>query len=70
MGRRGDIDHPEVERAVQQVLATCKQFGVPCAGVAGRNADAARRLEQGFRMIVLTPGAREELARGRQAAGR
>jgi 4-hydroxy-2-oxoheptanedioate aldolase len=70
MGRRGDIDHPEVEAAVQQVLATCKEFGVPCAGVAGRNADAARRLEQGFRMIVLTPGAREELARGRQAAGR
>ena len=70
MGRRGDIDHPDVEAAVLQVLETCTEFGVPCAGLAGRSADAARRLEQGFRMVVMTPGARGELARGRQAAGR
>ncbi len=70
MGRRGDIHHPEVEAAVLQVLETCKEFEVPCAGVAAGTADATRRLEQGFRMIVLSPGERAELARGRQAAGR
>ncbi len=70
MGLRGDIDHPEVEAAVQRVLATCVEFGVPCAGVAGRSADAAQLLEQGFQMIVMTPGARDELARGLRAAGR
>lgn len=70
MGRRGDIDHPEVEAAVLQALATCQEFGVPCAGVVNRHADAARRIEQGFRMVVMPPGDRAGLARGREAAGR
>jgi 4-hydroxy-2-oxoheptanedioate aldolase len=70
LGYRGDTDHPEVERAVQQILATCKEFGVPCAGLASRGFPVEVRLEQGFQLIVLPPGARAELERGRRAAGR
>lgn len=70
MGHRGDIAHPEVEEAVLRVLATCQEFGVPCAGLVGPTADAARRIEQGFQMLVLPPVARAELERGRLAAGR
>jgi 4-hydroxy-2-oxoheptanedioate aldolase len=70
LGYRGDLEHPEVEAAVQQALRVCKQAGVPVGAVGGRVHDALRRLEQGFDIVVLAPGASAELARARQAAGR
>jgi 4-hydroxy-2-oxoheptanedioate aldolase len=70
LGYRGDTDHPEVERAVQQIRATCREFGVPCAALASRGFPVEARLEQGFELIVLPPTARAELDRGLRAAGR
>ena len=70
LGYRGDTDHPEVERAVQQILTTCREFGVPCGGLASRAFPVETRLEQDFGLIVLPPEARAELKRGRQLAGR
>jgi 4-hydroxy-2-oxoheptanedioate aldolase len=67
LGYRGDLEHPEVEAAVQQALRVCKQARVPVGAVAGRKHDALRRLEQGFDIVVLPPSASAELARARAA---
>ena len=62
------MDHREaVEAAIQSVLAACKEFDVPCGITAGVD-DIAERIEQGFRMIIVTQP--EALAVGRAAAGR
>ncbi|MBI3983084.1 MAG: hypothetical protein HY337_09240 [Gemmatimonadetes bacterium] len=60
-------DMPAVERAIQTVLAACKEFGVPCGITAGVD-DIAARLSQGFRVIIVTQP--EALVVGRRAAGR
>ena len=60
-------DAEAIENAIQTVLAACKEFAVPCGITAGVD-DIAERLEQGFRVIIVTRP--EALAVGRQAAGR
>jgi 4-hydroxy-2-oxoheptanedioate aldolase len=70
LGYRGELEHPEVEAAVQQALRVCKQAGVPVGAVAGPKSDALRRLEQGFDIVVLGPTAGAELRRAREAAKR
>ena len=60
-------DMEAVENAIQTVLAACKEFDVPCGITAGAD-DIAERLEQGFRVIIVTNP--EALAVGRAAAGR
>lgn len=71
MGKRGQATHPDVEEALLKILATCKEFDVPCAVGLSPNADVEKRLEQGFR-IIMAPPARslDALSRGRRAAGR
>ena len=61
------MDAEAVESAIQTVLAACKEFDVPCGITAGVD-DIAERLEQGFRVIIVTQP--EALAAGRRAAGR
>jgi len=61
----GDME--AVETAIQGVLAACKEFDVPCGITAGVD-DIARRLEEGFRVIIVTDP--EALTVGRQASGR
>ncbi len=61
----GDME--AVENAIQRVLAACKEFDVPCGITAGPD-DIATRLEQGFRMIIVTRP--EALAVGLSASGR
>jgi 4-hydroxy-2-oxoheptanedioate aldolase len=70
MGLRGDTRHPKVQDALLQVLAACKEFGVPCA--VGATADeVAMRLEQGFRIIIAAPAkATPVLDMGRRLAAR
>ncbi len=65
--RAYERDMEAVENAIQPVLAACKEFEVPCGITAGVD-DIAERLEQGFRVIIVTQP--EALAVGRQAAGR
>jgi len=60
-------DMRAVENAIQTVLATCKEFDVPCGVTAGVR-DIADRLEQGFRMIIATE--LEALGVGRAAVER
>lgn len=54
MGLRGDTKHPQVQEALLQVLAACKEFGVPCA-IGAAPDEVAMRLEQGFRLIIAAP---------------
>ncbi len=60
-------DMAAVEAAIQTVLAACLEVGVPCGITAGVD-DIATRLEQGFRVIIVTEP--EALAVGKRAAGR
>lgn len=60
-------DMVAVEHAIQTVLGACKEFDVACGITAGVN-DIAERLEQGFRVIIVTQP--EALGVGKRAAGR
>ena len=61
----GDME--AVEAAIQTVLAACLEAGVPCGITAGPD-DIAMRIEQGFRVFIVTSP--EALAVGHEAAGR
>lgn len=61
----GDME--AVEAAIQTVLAACKELSVPCGITAGVD-DVVERLEQGFRMIIVTQP--EALRVGLAASGR
>jgi len=65
--RAYDGDMEAVEDAIQTVLTSCLHADVPCGITAGVD-DIAQRLEQGFRVIIVTQP--EALAAGRTAAGR
>ncbi len=65
--RAYERDMEAVENAIQTILAACREFDVPCGITAGVD-DIAERLEQGFRVIIVTQP--EALAVGREAAGR
>ena len=62
-----DGDMEKVEEAIQIVLAACLEFDVPCGVTAGVD-DIAMRIEQGFRVIIVTQP--EAVALGMAAAGR
>lgn len=66
---------PEVEQAIQQVLARCVATGVACAITTSQN-NVQARLQQGFRFVTvgldggLSERTSEALRLGRQEAGR
>lgn len=53
MGILGQTDHPDVESAIQKVLAASRRANVACGIVALDSDQANRRIEQGFTLIVL-----------------
>ena len=61
----GDME--AVEAAIQTVLGACRTHGVPCGITAGVD-DIAERIEQGFRMFIVSDAA--AVTAGRGAAGR
>ena len=54
-GRRA-LDQAKWEAAIQQVLAACKEFNVPCGYPAGE-ADIEVRMKQGFSVFIIGWGA-------------
>jgi len=66
---------PEVEAAIQTVLAACIAHDVPCA-ITTNSRSVEQRLAQGFRFVTvgldggLSTSAQDALNRGRGAAGR
>lgn len=60
----------KVEGAIQTQLASCKEFNVPC-GITAGPADVAKRIAEGFRVIIIYDRDYSETIRiGRTAAGR
>lgn len=65
------FDEQGWEAAIQQVLAACKEFDVPC-GYPATAADIELRMKQGFSVFIINwgePGFRA-IEIGRRAAGR
>ena len=75
MGYGDNPGAPEVETAIQTVLAACLRHDVPCAITTGAGS-VETRLQQGFRMVTvggdggITAGTARALQLGRDAAGR
>lgn len=67
LSRAYEGDMEAVENAIQTVLAACQTHDVPC-GITAGVFDIAERLEQGFRVIIVTEA--EAVPVGRAAAGR
>jgi 4-hydroxy-2-oxoheptanedioate aldolase len=65
------VDAAAHETAIQQVLAACKEFNVPCGYPANAN-DIQTRMEQGFSVFVINWGTAgfKAVEIGRNAAGR
>jgi 4-hydroxy-2-oxoheptanedioate aldolase len=65
------LDEQAWEAAIQQVLAACKEFHVPCGYPANAN-DIEMRMKQGFSVFVINWGEQgfRAVDIGRQAAGR
>jgi len=69
-GKR-NFDAEGWEKAIQQVLAACKEFNVPC-GYPATEADIETRIQQGFSVFIMNwgdPGFRAVDA-GRKVSGR
>jgi 2-keto-3-deoxy-L-rhamnonate aldolase RhmA len=63
-------DAAKVEAAIQTQLASCKEFDVPC-GITANAADVAKRIQEGFRLIVIYDrDYTETIKAGRAAAKR
>jgi 4-hydroxy-2-oxoheptanedioate aldolase len=72
LGYPGQMDHPETEKAIQQVLAVTKEANIPC-GILVTKGNIEKRLKEGFKYLVIagTPGEVEEAVRlGRKLSGR
>jgi 2-keto-3-deoxy-L-rhamnonate aldolase RhmA len=70
-GGQRKFDQEGWENAIQQVLAACKEFRVPCGYPAGAN-DIEMRMKQGFSVFVSNWGEQgfKAVDIGRQVAGR
>jgi len=70
LGRVFQGDAVKVEAAIQTQLASCKEFNVPC-GITANPTDVAKRIKEGFRMIVIYDrDYLDTIKAGREAAGR
>jgi 4-hydroxy-2-oxoheptanedioate aldolase len=72
LGYPGQIDHPQTEKAIQQVLAVTKELAIPC-GILVTKSNIEKRMKEGFKYLVIagTPGEVEEAVRlGRKLSGR
>jgi 4-hydroxy-2-oxoheptanedioate aldolase len=65
------FDQQGWENAIQQVLAACKEFNVPCGYPATAN-DIEMRMQQGFSVFIMNWGEQgfKAVEIGRKAAGR
>lgn len=54
LGYPAQVNHPEVVRAIDRVLAVAGEAGIPVGTVAADAAGARRLVERGFRLIALS----------------
>jgi 4-hydroxy-2-oxoheptanedioate aldolase len=65
LGYPGETDHPEVEAAMDRVLAIAKELGVPAGALANRR-NIVERVQKGFQFLVTSDPI--ALEAGRRAA--
>ncbi len=53
LGRRGQLDHPDVQAAIAQAETAILRSGVPLGGVAFSPDQANRMIERGYRSVVF-----------------
>ncbi|MDH7500287.1 MAG: aldolase/citrate lyase family protein [candidate division NC10 bacterium] len=53
MGMLGQVSHPKVEEAINRVLAAAQRAKIPAGILALTPDDIQRRLEQGFRFLIV-----------------
>jgi 4-hydroxy-2-oxoheptanedioate aldolase len=53
MGLVGQPMHAEVAEKLDVVLEVCKTRGIPCVGVGTNAEEAQRKVQQGFRIILI-----------------
>lgn len=53
MGMLGNTGHPDVEAAIQKVLAAAKAAKIPCGIIALDPDQANKRMQEGFQIITL-----------------
>jgi 2-keto-3-deoxy-L-rhamnonate aldolase RhmA len=53
MGLLGQTSHPEVEAAVQTVLAACKRADIPAGIITLAPEQANRRMQEGFANVIV-----------------
>jgi 4-hydroxy-2-oxoheptanedioate aldolase len=71
LGYPRQYEHPSVAAAITEILAICKDAGVPCGHPHVDAGNVERLLEQGFRWLMPAPTRSfAALERGRKAAGR
>jgi 4-hydroxy-2-oxoheptanedioate aldolase len=71
LGHPRDYEHPAVRSAMDEALAICKQYGVPCGHphVTAKNVEEV--VERGFRWLMAAPEQTfKALETGRKLAGR
>ena len=66
------FDEAGWENAIQQVLAACKEFNVPCGYPANDPATVEQRMKQGFSVFIAGWGDNgfKAVEYGKQASGR
>lgn len=71
LGYPRQYEHPSVAAAIDEVLAICKEEGVPCGHPHVDANNVERILDQGFRWLMATPERSfNALQLGRKAANR
>jgi len=77
MGLLGQVDHPDVQAAVDRVLSACRRAAMPVGMFVGTKEQAAARAAEGVQLIAINVDANmlrqayaEALQWTRQAAGK
>lgn len=71
LGHPRDYEHPTVRSAMDEALAICKQFGVPCGHPHVTTKNVQEVVERGFRWLMAAPEQSfNALQTGRARAGR
>ena len=71
LGHPRQYEHPTVASAINEILAICKQYNVPCGHPHVDTKNVEKLIEQGFRWLMPGPVATyAALETGRRVSGR
>jgi len=71
LGHPRDYEHPDVKSAMNDALAICKQYGVPCGHPHVTSKNVEELVERGFRWLMAAlEQSFKALEAGRKRAGR